>query len=227
VSSLNLAVENVSVSYGSGRARLRALDAVSLHFEPGCLSLVMGPSGSGKTTLLSVLGCLLSPDNGKVWVMERLANSLSEDEKALLRRGSIGFIFQAFRLFKSLTALENVSLALDVSGCHGAEVEARAAQSLEEVGLSDKGHLKPVELSGGEKQRVAIARALVNNPAIILADEPTAALDSASSAQIMELLQRIAEKENRIVVVVSHDMRWVPYSDRTISMRDGHAALDG
>lgn len=220
-------MENVCVSYGSGRAALRALNGVSLGFAPGCLSLVMGPSGSGKTTLLSVLGCLLSPDSGKVWVMEQLACSLTEEDKALVRRQSIGFIFQAFRLFRSLSAVENVLLALDVSGCRGRRAEALAAQMLEEVGLSGKNQLKPVELSGGEKQRVAIARALVNNPAIILADEPTAALDSASGVQIMEILQRIARKENRVVVVVSHDARWVSLSDRTISMQDGRATIDG
>lgn len=221
MSNTHLAVENVCVSYGSGRAMLRALNEVSLDFVPGCLSLVMGPSGSGKTTLLSVLGCLLSPDSGNVWVMEQLATSLAEDDKALLRQQSIGFIFQAFRLFRSLSALENVLLALDVSGCRGRRAEERAARALDDVGLSGKDHLRPVELSGGEKQRVAIARALVSNPAIILADEPTAALDSASSVQIMETLQRIARKENRIVVAVSHDVRWVPMSDRTISMQDG------
>jgi putative ABC transport system ATP-binding protein len=159
--------------------------------------------------------------------MEQLACSLTEEDKALVRRQSIGFIFQAFRLFRSLSAVENVVLALDVSGCRGRRAEALAAQMLEEVGLSGKNQLKPVELSGGEKQRVAIARALVNNPAIILADEPTAALDSASGVQIMEILQRIARKENRVVVVVSHDARWVSLSDRTISMQDGRATIDG
>ena len=227
MSNPHLAVENVCVSYGSGRAKLRALDQVSLDFAPGCLSLVMGPSGSGKTTLLSVLGCLLSPDSGKLWVMEQLASGFSEDNKALLRQKSVGFIFQAFRLFKSLTALENVLLALDVAGPRSRQAEALAAQMLEDIGLLGKDHLKPFELSGGEKQRVAIARALVKNPSIILADEPTAALDSASGVQIMEILQRIARKENRIVVVVSHDPRWAPFSDRTIFMQDGRATIGG
>jgi putative ABC transport system ATP-binding protein len=223
VSNPQLAVKDVSVSYGSGRARLQALREVSLSFQPGCLTLVMGPSGSGKTTLLSVLGCLLSPESGDVLVMEHLASSLTEDEKTVLRRRSIGFVFQAFRLFRSLSALENVSLALEVAGRRGSQAETPAARMLDELGLSDKAHLKPVELSGGEKQRVAIARALVDDPAIILADEPTAALDSTSGLQIMELLRRMAKKENRIVVVVSHDTRWLPLSDRTISMQDGQA----
>ncbi len=218
-----LAVKNICVSYGAGRARLQALSGVSLSFQPGCLTLVMGPSGSGKTTLLSVLGCLLAPESGNVSVMEQLADTLTEDEKTTLRRQSIGFVFQAFRLFQSLSALENVSLALEVAGRRGHQAETPAARMLDEIGLSGKAHLKPVELSGGEKQRVAIARALVNNPAIILADEPTAALDSTSGTQIMELLRRTAKKENRIVVVVSHDTRWLPLSDRTISMQDGRA----
>lgn len=224
MSNPQLAVKDVSVSYGSGRARLQALREVSLSFQPGCLTLVMGPSGSGKTTLLSVLGCLLSPQSGNVLVMEHLASSLTEDEKTVLRRRSIGFVFQAFRLFRSLSALENVSLALEVAGRRGNQAETPAGRMLDELGLSDKAHLKPVELSGGEKQRVAIARALVNDPAIILADEPTAALDSTSGLQIMELLRRMAKKENRIVVVVSHDTRWLPLSDRTISMQDGRAS---
>lgn len=224
MSNPQLAVKDVSVSYGSGRARLQALREVSLSFQPGCLTLVMGPSGSGKTTLLSVLGCLLSPESGNVLVMEHLASSLTEDEKTVLRRRSIGFVFQAFRLFRSLSALENVSLALEVAGRRGNQAETPAGRMLDELGLSDKAHLKPVELSGGEKQRVAIARALVNDPAIILADEPTAALDSTSGLQIMELLRRMAKKENRIVVVVSHDTRWLPLSDRTISMQDGRAS---
>jgi putative ABC transport system ATP-binding protein len=221
VSNPHLAVKDISVSYGSGRARLRALNAVSLSLTPGCLTLVTGPSGSGKTTLLSVLGCLLSPESGDVWVMERLTTNLNEAEKTALRRQSIGFIFQAFRLFRSLSALENVSLALEVAGRRGAPSEALAASMLDEIGLSDKAHLKPVELSGGEKQRVAIARALVGGPSILLADEPTAALDSASGSQVMEILKRIAKKENRTVVVVSHDMRWLPLSDRSISLQDG------
>jgi putative ABC transport system ATP-binding protein len=168
-----------------------------------------------------VLGCLLSPESGDVWVMERLTTNLNEAEKTALRRQSIGFIFQAFRLFRSLSALENVSLALEVAGRRGAPSEALAASMLDEIGLSDKAHLKPVELSGGEKQRVAIARALVGGPSILLADEPTAALDSASGSQVMEILKRIAKKENRTVVVVSHDMRWLPLSDRSISLQDG------
>ncbi len=222
----HLAVKDVSVSYGSGRTRLLALNGVSLSFTPGCLTLVMGPSGSGKTTLLSVLGCLLSPESGDVWVMERLTANLDEEEKAALRRHSIGFIFQAFRLFKSLSALENVSLALEVAGRRGAREEALAASMLDELGVSDKAHMKPAELSGGEKQRVAIARALVGGPSILLADEPTAALDSTSGSQIMEILKRIAKKENRTVVVVSHDMRWLTLSDRSVSMQDGRVTDD-
>ncbi len=216
-----LAAKNVTVTYGSGGSAVHALDSISLAFDAGRLTLLMGPSGSGKTTLLSVLGCLLTPDSGAVYLEGRLVTDLSEQERGNIRQRFIGYVFQAFHLFRSLSALENVLVALEISGRRGRQARESARAVLAAVGMADKWRLKPDELSGGEKQRVAIARALVNDPAIILADEPTASLDSSSGGQIAELLLKLAEEEKRLVLVVSHDSRWLPFCHRTIEMRDG------
>lgn len=216
-----LAAENVTVTYGAGSSAVQALDCVSSAFDVGRLTLVMGPSGSGKTTLLSVLGCLLTPGSGAVYLQDRLVTDLSEQERGNIRKQFIGYVFQAFRLFRSLSALENILVALEISGCHRRQAQEAARGVLAAVGMADKWRLKPNELSGGEKQRVAIARAIVNNPPIILADEPTASLDSSSGVQIAELLLKLAEEEKRLVLVVSHDSRWLPFCHRTIEMRDG------
>lgn len=216
-----LAAEKVSVTYGSGSSAVHALDSISLAFDVGRLTLVMGPSGSGKTTLLSVLGCLLTPDSGAVYLRDRLVTDLSEQERGNIRKHFIGYVFQAFRLFRSLSALENILLALEISGCRRRQARELAREVLAAVGMADKWRLKPDELSGGEKQRVAIARAIVNDPPIILADEPTASLDSSSGGQIAELLLKLAEEEKRLVLVVSHDARWLSFCHRSIEMQDG------
>jgi putative ABC transport system ATP-binding protein len=199
---------------------------VSLDFRPGQLSLVMGPSGSGKTTLLSVLGCMLRPDAGSVCVMEKQVTALSEEAMANIRRQFIGYVFQAFRLFHSLSAVENVMLAIEVLGWRGTRARAIALELLDQVGLGPKARLKPDQLSGGEKQRVAIARALAKDPPIILADEPTASLDSASGIEIAGTLKTLAADAGRIVVVVTHDDRWRPLADRTIRLQDGRVISD-
>jgi len=217
----SLAAENVSVEYGAGRATVFALEEVSVAFQPGKLTLLMGPSGSGKTTLLSALGCLMTPQRGRVTVLGRDVTRLSESEKTELRRRKIGYIFQAFRLFRSLTPLENILLAMELSGRAGRPARQAAQDALAAVGLANKGHLAPKEMSGGEKQRVAIARALINDPPIILADEPTASLDGKSGNQVAELLLGLAEKENRLVVVVSHDNRWLPLCHRKVVLQNG------
>ncbi|MCI0491273.1 MAG: ABC transporter ATP-binding protein [Blastocatellia bacterium] len=221
-----IAVENISVSYGAGASRVRALDGVTLSFRAGEMALVMGPSGSGKTTLLSVLGCLLTPDAGKVSVMGEMVTGLSEDSRGALRQKSIGYVFQAFRLFRSLNALENVMIALEIAARPRAEAKKAAIQSLESFGLAGKQGLKPDALSGGEKQRVALARALVNDPPIILADEPTASLDSRSGGQIAEMLMKIAQEQKRLVVVVSHDPRIAQFGSRIVKMQDGRVIED-
>jgi putative ABC transport system ATP-binding protein len=221
-----ITAEKVSVTYGAGHTAVHALDGVSLSFRAGEMALVMGPSGSGKTTLLSVLGCLLTPDTGGVSVMGQAVAGLSENKRGVLRQKNIGYVFQAFRLFHSLNAAENVMIAKEIAGSPRGEAKASALQALESVGLADKRRLKPNELSGGEKQRVAIARALVNNPQIILADEPTASLDSVSGGQIAEMLMKIAGEQKRLVVVVSHDPRIVQFGSRIVKMQDGKVIDD-
>ncbi len=215
----NLSVERVSVRYGPKNARVSALKDVSVGFHPGELTLVMGPSGSGKTTLLSLLGCLLSPDEGSVFVDGNDVSRLQERHRTRLRT-HIGFIFQAFRLFPSLPALENVMIAAEISGNRRHQAE-RARKLLTGLGLGEKFKEKPDQLSGGEKQRVAIARALLSDPPIVLADEPTASLDFESGRQISGILQRLAVEQSRTVVVVSHDHRWIDFAQRTIILEDG------
>jgi putative ABC transport system ATP-binding protein len=188
------------------------------------VTLIVGPSGSGKTTLLSVLGCLLKPQEGSVLVNGTDVTELSEQERTRLRREQIGFIFQSFRLFKSLSALENVMLAMEISGGGGYQAREKAEQLLTTMGLGQKLHLKPDELSGGEKQRVAIARALMREPKIILADEPTASLDSKTGELITRILHDIAEVQQRTVVIVSHDERLRVFARNIVGLRDGKVA---
>ncbi len=217
----HLSIERASVFYGPAQARATAVNDVSLDFQPGTLTLIMGPSGSGKTTLLSVLGALLRPDSGSVYVNGEDISTLGEDERTKLRREKIGFVFQAFRLFHALTALENVLIAGDVRGQRDKGATERAADALGQLGLGTKLRLKPKELSGGEKQRVAIARALFGDPNILLADEPTASLDSHSGKQICEILRRLSDERRYTTIVVSHDPRWTSFVDRIVVLEDG------
>lgn len=221
-----LRVENVSVGFGAGSGRVQALDNVSIRFEANGLNLVTGHSGSGKTTLLSILGCLLKPDSGAVFLMGENVSRLSENRLGKLRRRHIGYVFQAFRLFHALSALENVTLALRLSGVDNRRAKQTAKEALARVGLDNKSNLLPNELSGGEKQRVAIARALVGKPAVILADEPTASLDSRAGEAVAQILYELAETGERIIVVVSHDARWLDYSRRVVTMKDGQIVGD-
>ena len=216
-----LSVEGASVSFGKGDARVRALQNVSLAFERGTLSLVMGPSGSGKTTLLSMLGCLLSPDEGTVFVDGAAVNQLTEPEKTAIRQKKISFVFQAFRLFHSMNALDNVAIGFEIREPGEARRMEMARDLLLQFGLGDKLQQEPKELSPGEKQRVAIARALAGNPPILLADEPTASLDAEAGRNICEILRKQADEHGRTVVVVSHDPRWRKFAHRTVTLRDG------
>jgi len=206
---------------GSGAGEVRALKGVSLSLAPGELTLLMGPSGSGKTTLLSVLGCMMTPTQGSVRVCGHSTKEAGPEELAKLRRDHIGYVFQSYHLFPTLSALDNVRLALDVRGEHGRAAVARAKEALATVGLLHKLRSYPRQLSGGEQQRVAIARAIVGNAAAILADEPTAALDSQNGHAIMEVLARIAEDPTRAVLVVTHDPRIVPFAKRIVRIEDG------
>lgn len=218
-----LAVEGASVGFGAGDARVQAVRDLSLSFEPGTLSLVMGPSGSGKTTLLSMLGCLLLPDEGSVFVNGVAINGLTETERTALRQKKIGFVFQAFRLLRSLSALDNVALGFEIRDPAAPRRQEMARDLLLQFGMGEKLRLEPNELSPGERQRVAIARALAGNPPILLADEPTASLDAEAGKNICQILRNQVEEHGRTVIVVSHDPRWEKFTDRTITLCDGRA----
>jgi len=216
-----LGVEGATISFGKGDARIWPLRGVSVMFEPGTLSLVMGPSGSGKTTLLSMLGCLLSPDEGSVFVDDVLVSQLSETEKTAIRQKKIGFVFQAFRLFHSLSAIDNVALGFELRDPKQSQRLEMARQLLDQFGLGDKCNQEQNDLSPGERQRVAVARALAGNPPILLADEPTASLDAQAGRNICQILRSQVDKHGRTIVVVSHDPRWREFADRTIILCDG------
>ena len=217
---------SVTKTYAQGEAAMRALDEVTLDLHAGELALLVGPSGSGKTTLLSILGCILRPTSGSLRVLGDEVTRLAERDLPAIRRERIGFIFQAFNLFPTLTALQNVALALDLQGVSGRAARDKAAMLLDQVGLTAKLAAYPADLSGGQKQRVAIARALAGDPPIILADEPTAALDSQSGRTVMDLLQRLARERGRAVAIVTHDNRMQGYGDRVVRMEDGRIVSD-
>jgi len=206
---------------GSGAGQVQALKGVSLALRGGELTLLMGPSGSGKTTLLSVLGCMLSPTRGTIHVRGHSTAGAGPEDLAKLRREHIGFVFQSYHLFPTLTALDNVRLALDVRGESSRRARLKAKEALAAVGLSHKTKAFPRELSGGEQQRVAIARAIVGNASAILADEPTGALDSENGRAIMTLLAQIAKDPSRSVLVVTHDPRILPFASRIVHIEDG------
>jgi putative ABC transport system ATP-binding protein len=221
-----LAIEQATVAFGEGAARQKALNNISLAFEAGTLTIVMGPSGSGKTTLLSVLGCMLKCDSGATYVANTEVEKLSETRRTEIRREHIGFIFQSFRLFRALSAEDNVALAAEMGRVPVPDGRAKAVALLAALGLEGKLHLTPSEFSGGEKQRVAVARALVRNPPVVLADEPTASLDTRAMGQIGEILRGLATQEGRVVVVSSHDPRWQEFAHRIVLLRDGEAIED-
>jgi putative ABC transport system ATP-binding protein len=206
---------------GDGASKVQALKGISISLGGGELALLMGPSGSGKTTLMSILGCIMSPSEGAIRICGHSTAGLSPDEFAELRRKYIGFVFQSYHLFPALTALDNVRLALDVRG-ERFRAFRRAREALAAVGLSHKIKALPHELSGGEQQRVAIARAIVAKPALILADEPTAALDSQNGHSIMSLLAGFASTQDCGVLVVTHDPRTLPFANRIVHIEDGH-----
>lgn len=216
-----LGLQNARVSFGKGDAQVRALCGVSIGFERGALSLVMGPSGSGKTTLLSLLGCLLSPNEGTVFVDGIAVEKLNESRRTELRCKKISFVFQAFRLLHSLNAIDNVALGLEIRENKRSGRMATARELLTRLGLEHKLNHAPNDLSPGEKQRVAIARALAGDPPILLADEPTASLDAEAGRNICRILRDQVDQNGRTVVVVSHDPRWREFADRTITLRDG------
>jgi putative ABC transport system ATP-binding protein len=216
-----LEARDIVKELGHGAGKVRALKGVSLTLNPGELTLLMGPSGSGKTTLLSIMGCILSPTSGSLSIAGNSTEGLSPEQLAALRRRHVGFIFQSYNLFPTLSAEENVRLALDVRGGRGSQAVVDAQSALYQVGLRHRLKSYPGNLSGGEQQRVAVARALAGSPSVILADEPTAALDSENGLAVMGLLAQIAKDKSRAVLAVTHDPRTVPFADRILRIEDG------
>src|ERR1700732_2843498 len=219
-----IAVRAVEKTYAEGAAGVPALRGVDLDVHPGELVTLMGPSGSGKTTLLSIMGCILSPTSGSVRIADKEVGNLSEKQLPAIRLEHIGFVFQGFNLFPTLTAGENVELMLDLKGVSTAKATKRSQELLEQVGLGEKDSACPADLSGGQKQRVAIARALAGDPGIILADEPTAALDSHTGRNVMEMMSALAHRHGRAVVIVTHDSRVLDFADRIVRIEDGAIA---
>lgn len=216
-------LEGASKVYRSGDSEVIALNPTNCGVNTGQLTLIIGPSGSGKTTLLSLLGCVIYPTQGKVWVNGTYTSGLSDTEMAKVRLNNIGFVFQSFNLIAPLTVEENVMLPLTLQGTHAKDAKTAARKALENLGMQHRLGSLPKMLSGGEQQRVAIARALVSNPPMILCDEPTASLDVASSAIVMKKLQDLS-KMDKAIVVVTHDQRLIPFANRIIEVTNGTAA---
>ncbi|MEK7142802.1 MAG: ABC transporter ATP-binding protein [Patescibacteria group bacterium] len=216
-----LKIKNLTKVYGSGHTAVRAVENVSLNIEEGEIVLIMGPSGSGKTTLITMAGALLKPTSGEVIINGGRVSDLKEKDLARVRLNKLGFVFQSFNLLSSLGALENVAVPLIAAGVRRKAALAQARIGLEKLGLGKRLGNLPRDLSGGEKQRVSVARAMVNNPKLILADEPTANLDSKTGREVMELLCSTACRERRTVVIVSHDQRLKDIAHRVIWFEDG------
>jgi len=214
----------VTKEFGAGQTRTWALRGVDMEVQPGELTLLVGPSGCGKTTLISIIAGLLNPTAGQVTVLGEDLTRLRNGGLVRFRQRHIGFVFQQYNLFPALTALENVEYALNVKGRKGRRAHEEAASALTRVGLGDRLHFLPRDLSGGQKQRVAIARALAGSPPVILADEPTANLDTAAGTQVPELFRDLAKSESRGLVIVTHDPKVRAVADRVVGIRDGRLA---
>jgi putative ABC transport system ATP-binding protein len=220
-------LENVTKTYHIGEVETRALDGVSLNIEDGEFTALVGPSGSGKTTMLQLMGCLDQPNSGVIKVNGQDVTGLKANQRADLRREAIGFIFQFFALVPVLNAYENVELPLLLNGVNGKERREQVMALLESVGLADRVKHRPDQMSGGEQQRVAIARALASRPSLVLADEPTANLDTANGQQAMEIMQRLNQETGTAFVFATHDPRVVAYARRVVKLRDGRVVDNG
>ena len=218
-------LENITKVYQMGDSEVRALDGVSLHIKPHEFVSIIGPSGSGKSTLMNMIGCLDIPTSGKYWIEGVEGSKMTDNQLADLRNQKIGFIFQQYNLLPKLSAKENVELPLIYKGLSIQERSKLSEEALERVGLKDKMHHKPTELSGGQQQRVSIARALSAHPSLILADEPTGALDSKSGIEIMQMLHDLHEEGNTIVII-THDLNIAKQTERIITIKDGKIVDD-
>ena len=220
-------LQDVTRVYKIGEVETPALRGVNLTIEQGEFSAIVGPSGSGKTTMLQLMGCLDRPSTGTVHIDGQDVTQLRPNQRADLRKGTIGFVFQFFALIPGLTAYENVELPLLLTGEKGRERRERVNELLEAVGLSDRARHRPDQMSGGEQQRVAIARALATRPVLILADEPTANLDTDNGNQVMEIMQRLNAETGTTFVFATHDPRVVAYAQRVVTLRDGQVVGNG
>jgi putative ABC transport system ATP-binding protein len=220
-------VDSVSRIYKTGKVETQALRDVSLCIESGEFTALVGPSGSGKTTLLQLIGCLDQPSSGKVFINGKDVSKLNRNQRADMRRGTIGFIFQFFALIPTLTAYENIEMPLLLIGQNAAQRRERVTQLLQAVDLADRANNRPDQLSGGQQQRVAIARALATKPALILADEPTANLDTPNGKQVMEIMTRLNRETGVTFVFATHDPRVISYARRVVTLRDGRIVENG
>jgi putative ABC transport system ATP-binding protein len=220
-------LENAVKTYQIGEVKTHALDGVSLSIAEGEFTALVGPSGSGKTTMLQLMGCLDRPNSGAVKINGQDVTKLSKNKRADLRREKIGFIFQFFALVPVLTAYENVELPLLLNNVKVKERQERVMGLLEAVGLADRAGHRPDQLSGGEQQRVAIARALASEPLLVLADEPTANLDTANGAQAMDIMQRLNQETGTAFIFATHDPRVMSYARRVIELQDGRVSSNG
>lgn len=221
-----LKTENLVRRFQSGSKKITVLDDINIGTEEGTVNAIVGPSGSGKTTLLGLCAGLDRPDEGTVELNGIAIDSLSEDERAEVRNKYVGFVFQTFQLVPTLTAIENVMVPLELRGDNSSDVRERARYLLEEVGLADRTHHYPTQLSGGEQQRVAVARAFINSPKILFADEPTGNLDTETGAHVENLIFDLNKKENTTLIMVTHDMQLASRCERTIKISNGKIVED-
>jgi putative ABC transport system ATP-binding protein len=218
---------NVTKTYTIGKLETPALRGISMSIESGEFTALVGPSGSGKTTLLQLIGCLDQPTTGEVFINGKNVSRLNRNERADLRRGTIGFVFQFFALIPTLTAYENVEIPLVLNGLNAQDRRERVNSLLESVDLADRAHHRPDQLSGGEQQRVAVARALSTRPVLVLADEPTANLDTENGRVVMETMVRLNQETGVTFVFATHDPRVIHYARRTVTLRDGLLDANG
>ena len=219
-------IENVTRVYQIGKVETQALRGVNLSIESGEFTALVGPSGSGKTTLLQMIGCLDQPSTGKVFINNKEVTTLNRNQRADMRRGTIGFIFQFFALIPTLTAYENVEMPLLLNGHTPKERKERVMELLKAVDLADRTNNRPDQLSGGQQQRVAVARALAPSPKLILADEPTANLDTTNGQQVMEIMKKLNQETGVTFVFATHDPRVIGYATRTVTLQDGLIVKD-